>query len=109
TLSRLIQRWGHAVETAATVAEALQLATDSRFDLVVSDLGLPDAHGTDLMRELRKTSSIRGVAISGFGTEEDVERSLAAGFGVHLAKPVGAQRLQAVISEIAVALPQHVN
>jgi hypothetical protein len=101
TLARLIERWGHSVQTAATVAEALKLATDERLDLLVSDLGLPDGHGNDLMRELRKTSAIRGIAVSGFGTEDDVSRSLAAGFEVHLAKPVGAQRLRAVIGEIA--------
>jgi hypothetical protein len=101
TLARLIERWGHSVQTAASVSEALQLATDERLDLLVSDLGLPDGHGNDLMRELRKTSTIRGVAVSGFGTEDDVARSLAAGFEVHLAKPVGAQRLKAVIARLA--------
>ncbi len=101
TLSRLIERWGHAVEAASTVAEALQLATEKRFDLVVSDLGLPDGHGNDLMEELRKTSNIRGIAVSGYGTDADVERSLAAGFDVHLAKPIGAQRLKAAIADLA--------
>lgn len=109
TLSRLITRWGHAVSTAASVAEALQLATEHRFDLLVSDLGLPDGHGNDLMRELRKTSSIPGVAVSGFGTEDDVARSLAAGFDLHLAKPVGAQKLQAVIAGFAATVPHGSN
>jgi hypothetical protein len=109
TLARLIERWGHSVQTAATVAEALRLATDSRLDLLVSDLGLPDGHGNDLMRELRKTSAIRGIAVSGFGTEDDVSRSLAAGFEVHLAKPVGAQRLRAAIGDMAARAPQGAN
>ena len=99
TLARLIERWGHSVQTAATVSEALQLANEGPPDLLVSDLGLPDGHGNDLMRELRKSKGIRGIAVSGFGTEEDVARSLAAGFEVHLAKPVGAQRLRAAIGE----------
>jgi hypothetical protein len=107
TLARLIERWGHSVQTAATVSAALQLARKGDLDLLVSDLGLPDGHGNELMRELRKTSSIRGIAVSGFGTEEDVARSLAAGFEVHLAKPVGAQRLRAAIGDVAAArVPQ---
>ena len=101
TLSRLIQNWGHAVDTAGTAAEALQAAAAKRFDLVISDLGLPDAHGNELMERLRHSSDIRGIAVSGFGTEHDVERSLQAGFDVHLAKPIGAQRLKAAIAEIA--------
>ena len=109
TLARLVERWGHAVSTAATVAEALQRATEDRFDLLVSDLGLPDRHGNELMHELRKTSSIRGIAISGFGTEEDVARSLAAGFDVHLAKPIGAQRLKSAIAEMALGQAQSAN
>ena len=101
TLARLIQNWGHSVETAATAGEALQAAAAHRFDLVISDLGLPDAHGNELMQRLRHGSDIRGIAVSGFGTEDDVERSLQAGFDVHLAKPIGAQRLKAAIAEIA--------
>ena len=101
TLSRLIQNWGHSVDTAATAAEALQAAAGTRFDLVISDLGLPDAHGNELIQRLRQGSDIRGIAVSGFGTEHDVERSLQAGFDVHLAKPIGAQRLKAAIAEIA--------
>jgi CheY-like chemotaxis protein len=61
------------------------------------------------MSSLHKTSTIRGIAVSGFGTEEDVARSLAAGFELHLAKPVGAQRLKAAINEIAAAAPQSAN
>ena len=101
TLSRLIRNWGHSVDTAATAAEALAAGATKRFDLVISDLGLPDAHGNELMVRLREQSDIRGIAVSGFGTENDVERSLQAGFDVHLAKPIGAQRLKAAIAEIA--------
>lgn len=109
TLARLIQCWGHSVETASSVNEALQMAAQHRFDLLVSDLGLPDRHGNELMQELRKTSLLRGIAISGFGTEEDVARSIAAGFDLHLAKPVGAQKLQSVIGEFAASVPQGSN
>ena len=106
TLARLVEKWGHTVATAGTAAEALQIAAAKPFDLVISDLGLPDAHGSDLMQQLRHSSAIRGIAVSGYGTEIDVERSLQAGFDVHLTKPIGAQRLQAAIAEIASSQPQ---
>jgi CheY-like chemotaxis protein len=102
TLARLIVQWGHTVETAGTSAEALQAAALKPFDLVISDLGLPDGHGNQLIGRLRTSQpGMRGIAVSGFGTENDVERSLQAGFEVHLAKPIGAQRLKAAIAEIA--------
>jgi PAS domain S-box-containing protein len=109
TLSRLIERWGHQVTTAATLAEGFQQAAENQFDLLVSDLGLPDGHGNDLMRSLHQTRGLRGIAVSGFGTDEDVARSLDAGFELHLAKPVGAQRLKAAIAEIASAPLQGAN
>jgi PAS domain S-box-containing protein len=105
TLARLLERWGHTVGTAGTVAEGLQLAAATSFDILVSDLGLPDAHGNDLMTQLRTTTAIRGIAVSGYGTEIDVENSLAAGFDMHLAKPIGAQRLKGAIAELASKLP----
>ena len=104
TLARLIGKWGHSVSAAGTMEEARQLAAATPYDLLVTDLGLPDGHGNDLMRELRKTSPIPGIAVSGYGTEEDKARSADAGFYAHLSKPVGTQKLKAVIEE-ATALP----
>ncbi|MEA3209028.1 MAG: hypothetical protein QOE70_2085 [Chthoniobacter sp.] len=103
-LQRLLERWGHSVAAAADVTTARELAKAGPFDLLVSDLGLPDAHGTELMRELRKSSSIRGIALSGFGTEDDTALSLEAGFHAHLTKPVGTRQLRALIEEIAALL-----
>ena len=93
-MARLIARWGHTVETAANVATALRMANSQPFDLLISDLGLPDASGTDLMRQLRQSSSMPGIAISGFGTEQDTARSLAAGFAAHVTKPVADAETQ---------------
>ncbi|MGH7939268.1 MAG: response regulator [Bryobacteraceae bacterium] len=93
-LSQLLVRAGHEVTSVRTVAGALAAATSHEFDLVISDLGLPDGAGTDLMRELRDTYGLSGVALSGYGMEEDVARSLRAGFTSHLIKPVDFNQLQ---------------
>jgi CheY-like chemotaxis protein len=104
-VERLLQRWGYEVESASSVAEAREKAGASRFDILLSDLGLPDGTGTDLMKELRRLGPIAGIAVSGFGMEEDVRRSRDAGFSEHLTKPLNAQRLKAVLHDLADTLP----
>ena len=99
-LKLLLERRGYKVETAHTVGDALELALRQEFDLLVSDIGLPDGSGLDLMRAIRKVKSLPGIALSGFGMEEDIERSREAGFADHLTKPVGFQRLQDAINKI---------
>ena len=98
TLSRLLQRDGHRVVTAATVAEALDAAAVNQFELVISDLGLPDGSGTELMEKLRDVHGLRGIALSGYGAEEDIVRSRAAGFVTHLVKPVSMAELRHAIA-----------
>jgi DNA-binding response OmpR family regulator len=85
---------------ARSVAEAVALA-DATFDVVVSDIGLPDGTGIDVMTNLRKRLPIRGIALSGFGTVADVRRSLDAGFDRHMTKPVDPEDLIAVIEPLA--------
>jgi PAS domain S-box-containing protein len=87
-LVRLLQRDGHRVSSAASVTAALAAAAASPFDVVISDLGLPDGTGSDLMEQLRAAYGLRGIALSGYGMEEDLARSRAAGFVAHLVKPV---------------------
>jgi CheY-like chemotaxis protein len=82
------------------VESALELATRQPFDLHVSDIGLPDRSGHELMCDLQRHSAIRGVAISGFGMEGDRETSTAAGFSEHLLKPVSFEDFEAAISRI---------
>jgi PAS domain S-box-containing protein len=101
TLGALLRRLGYEVVCAETAEEARGLAEKSKFDLLVTDIGLPDASGHDLMRELRARQSIPGIALSGFGMEEDLEKSRAVGFIDHLIKPVNVDRLQAALREIA--------
>lgn len=99
-LASLLEMRGHRVRTATCVRDALKLAIEERFDLVVSDVGLPDATGYDLMRELRATTTIKGIAMSGWGRPEDIERSREAGFSEHLTKPVVLQRLEQAIDRV---------
>jgi signal transduction histidine kinase len=93
---------GYRVTIAHSVAAALRaVSTQKEFDLLVSDIGLPDGSGDDLIRQLReKGHKFLSIALSGYGTEQDVARSRAAGFQVHLTKPVSPQDLQATIDSL---------
>ncbi len=111
-MAELLSLLGYRVTTAGTVGEALTAARASRFDLLLSDLGLPDGSGLDLMRELgggagpgggsggNGGKGLPGIALSGYGMEDDVRQSLEAGFRKHLTKPVTLQRLEAAIREV---------
>ncbi len=100
-LSRLLTRCGHKVATADSARAALRHLESERFDGLISDVGLPDASGNDLIREAkRKQQALKGIALSGFGTQEDVRRSLEAGFDYHLTKPVDFQELRTLLQKI---------
>lgn len=101
TLLRLLQGDGHSVTTATTLGEALAAAEAGEFDLVVSDLGLPDGTGIELMQKLREDHALRGIALSGYGMEEDIARSREAGFLAHLVKPVHFAELKRVIDGVS--------
>jgi len=87
-LSRLLTGGGHSVVGAGTKAEALAQARQGKFDAVISDLGLPDGTGHELMRILHVQHGLRGIALSGYGTDEDIQASREAGFVAHLIKPI---------------------
>ena len=97
-LSILLTRTGYEVTAANSIAAALHLAKTHTFDLVVSDLGLPDGTGIELMRELRAAYGLTGVALSGYGMEEDLARAKAAGFVAHLVKPIRIAELKNAIN-----------
>jgi signal transduction histidine kinase/ActR/RegA family two-component response regulator len=104
-LADLLRLMSHEVTVAGSVAAGLATALDREnaggVDLVVSDLGLPDGSGHDLMRELVRRYGWKGIALSGYGMEEDVRRSREAGFAHHLTKPVGLEALRAAIRQVA--------
>lgn len=90
---------GHTVETAGGMATALELASQHTFDLLISDLGLPDGSGHDMLRELRaRGHEFPGIALSGYGREEDVRRSDQAGFAIHLTKPASREAIFAAVA-----------
>lgn len=99
-LGRILQTAGFDVGHASSLVSARELASRQRFDLVISDLGLPDGSGLDLMRGLRETQGLTGIALSGFGTDDDVAASTAAGFAEHITKPVDWERLKRAIERL---------
>ncbi len=103
TLTLLLQRDGHRVVAARTVALALEAAAHNPFDLVISDLGLPDGTGNELMEKLRADYGLRGIALSGYGMEEDLRRSRQAGFAAHIVKPIPIADLRRVIAALTAA------
>jgi two-component system CheB/CheR fusion protein len=100
TLSRLLRNAGFTVLVASNVAAAVAAAEREEFDVIVSDLGLPDGTGYEVMRRVRNIRGIPGIAMSGYGMEEDVRRSLNAGFTEHLVKPIDSQQLIAAINRV---------
>lgn len=103
-MAELLGLLGHQVTVAGDVASALAAgeaaASGGSLDLLISDLGLPDGSGLDVMRALSRFR-VPGIALSGYGMEEDVRRSHEAGFGRHLTKPVSLPQLQAALREVA--------
>jgi CheY-like chemotaxis protein len=96
-MRRLLEKAGYRVEHASNVASAKELARKFRFELVISDVGLPDGDGLQLMRDLRDTHQLEGIALSGFGMDTDVDAARRAGFVDHLTKPVDPAHLREVI------------
>ena len=91
---------GHRVATAGTLAEAIEAASAGEFDLIVSDIGLPDGSGLDLPGRLGGRPPTPAIAVSGFGMKEDIRRSREAGFAAHLTKPIGFKELEATIRQV---------
>jgi CheY-like chemotaxis protein len=96
----LLARLGYEVLAAENMTEALRIAEEQDFDILLSDIGLPDGSGLELLKRIRATRDVPALALSGFGMDEDIERSRDAGFSDHLTKPVSIDRLQAAISEL---------
>jgi PAS domain S-box-containing protein len=98
-LERLLKTFGHNVLTASSAESALDLARANRFDLLISDIGLPDRSGWELMHQLRRMAPVRGIALSGFGSPEDAKKSVESGFSAHLTKPVNVAKLEELIEQ----------
>jgi PAS domain S-box-containing protein len=99
--ARLLERSGYKVTWADSVAAALRLTAEQTFDVVVSDLGLPDGDGHALMRQIKERYGLPGIALSGFGMENDIAHGREAGFLEHLVKPVDVATLDQALRRVA--------
>ena len=99
-MKMMLERRGDRVTVAHSADEAVAKAEEETFDLMISDIGLPDRSGYQLMEELRSSKSMRGIALSGFGKENDVSRARVAGFSEHLTKPINLERLEEAIHSL---------
>lgn len=99
-LERLLVRRNFTVCTAGSLADARALLGANEFDLVISDVGLPDGSGYDLMQEVAARFQMKGIALTGYGMEQDLARSQEAGFSAHLTKPVRVEALDAALTSV---------
>jgi signal transduction histidine kinase/CheY-like chemotaxis protein len=99
-MTRFLTRMGHQVFTASTYREALSTGQQQEIDVLISDIGLPDGNGYNLIAALQAFSPIKGIVLSGYGMKPDVDRSMAAGFSAHLTKPCDLTVLNATIEKV---------
>ncbi|HEY1764473.1 MAG TPA: response regulator [Opitutaceae bacterium] len=99
-VKKLLAARNFEVCAAGSVADAWALVEDTRFDFVVSDIGLPDGDGFLLMRELQERYGLRGIALTGFGLEDDVKLGKEAGFSAHIVKPIRADILDETLASL---------
>ncbi|HMB95640.1 MAG TPA: PAS domain S-box protein [Tepidisphaeraceae bacterium] len=99
-MSKLLSKLGHRVTGVSSVASALAAAKQQRYDLLLSDLGLPDGSGLDLMKQVKAQYAGKSIALTGYGMEQDINDCRQAGFAAHLTKPIDMQRLQATIRQV---------
>jgi len=99
-MKRMLERRGYQITVAHTAQQAVEKVRTQEFDLLISDIGLPDRSGYELIREVQSSKTLPGIALSGFGTEHDINESLAAGFSQHLTKPINFERLEEAICNV---------
>jgi DNA-binding response OmpR family regulator len=98
-MTKLLRSLGHQVQIAGDCASATARAGDGDFDLLICDIALPDGSGLDLIAKFR-WHSVKSIALTGYGSEEDVRASLDAGFDMHITKPVTFTQLVQVIDRL---------
>ena len=100
-LSNLLTHFGHEISTADDAKSARKIIRSKHFDVVLTDIALPDGTGYDLVAEVKRKQPVKAVALSGFGAPDDIKRGKEAGFDFHLTKPVDFHELRAVLGQIA--------
>jgi CheY-like chemotaxis protein/anti-sigma regulatory factor (Ser/Thr protein kinase) len=101
SLTNLLRRRGYQVRSALNFQSALGLSAEEEFDVLISDLALPDGTGTDLIQRLQSTRPVLGIALTGFGMEDDIRKGREAGFRHHLVKPIDLNKLDLLIQQSA--------
>ncbi len=99
-MKMMLERRGYDISVAYSADQAVEKVRHQDFDLLISDIGLPDRTGYELMSELRQTKGLPGIALSGFGMDADVAKSHDAGFAEHLTKPINLDRLEEAIRRL---------
>jgi CheY-like chemotaxis protein len=103
SLTNLLRLRGYQVQSATDVQSAIDLSRNVQFDVLISDLGLPDGSGIDIIQQIRTERPVFGIALTGFGMEDDVRKSQDAGFSHHLVKPIDLNKLDSLIQEDSTA------
>jgi PAS domain S-box-containing protein len=106
-LAGLLRRFGYEVSVAGGVKEALKIFSLQSIDAILSDIGLPDGSGYDIISEAKRIRAVKGVALTGYGMSEDVRRSTEAGFDFHLTKPVDVAELRSVLHKLSSQVSPH--
>ena len=99
-LSRLLTHFGHEISIADSTLKALEIIGSKEFDVVLSDIGLPDGSGYDIISQAKLKQPLTGVALTGFDKAEDIRRSKEAGFDFHLTKPIDFHELRSVLDQV---------
>jgi two-component system CheB/CheR fusion protein len=100
-LTKYLEMLGHTVCFARTKAEALETLPKAGCDVLISDIGLPDGDGWELLRAVPLPHPIFAIAMSGFGMTADRAKSVAAGYRHHILKPFDPGALDAILEEAA--------
>jgi len=100
TLAHLLSHFGHEISVADCTQSALQFVHSQNFDVILSDIGLPDGSGYDIISQAKRKQPVKGVALTGFDKDEDIRRGKEAGFDFHLTKPVDFHELRSVLAQV---------
>ena len=100
-LARLLDHFGHEISMADGLQSALEIVEAKEFDVVLSDIRLPDGTGYEVIAQAKRKQPVKGVALTGFDKEEDIRRSKEAGFDFFLTKPVDFHELRTVLAQVS--------
>jgi CheY-like chemotaxis protein len=101
-LARLLDHFGHKISAADSTHSALQFLQSKTFDVILSDISLPDGSGYEVVSQAKQKQAVKAVALTGFDREEDIRRGKEAGFDFHLSKPVDFHELRTVLNQVSI-------